>query len=984
MIVHAIPPTLRGGGDASPSSPPLSTPLTQWRLRDERPRAPAGGGGEDRRDIGVALAIGKRQRKGTVDSGSESDMRDESSYDPSSEDEVISNTEQQPDERDSDEHEVAANYDGTQEIEDPGITSDEASYDPSSEDEVISSTEQQPDERDSDEHEVAANYNGTQEIEDPGITSDVSSYDPSSEDKVISNTEQQPDERDSDEHEVAANYDGTQEIEDPGITSDSEEVETDSSSDEESDEEIGQNNGFADLLEENANVPLFHGLQTSKSEALLMILSFAMRHCLSSVALLHLFELFNAIFDRIIFSSTKGILKKIFGKESLQLSFHFYCSFCFSYVQLFQPDNDPILPCPTCNEDCFVRDLTQSNFFITADLTSQIRTLLEKKDIARNLSYRHTRQRTPGNIEDIYDGSFYKEMSAEGKPLNNNHNLSYIINSDGLPVFKSSKYSLWPIYLMINELPPKMRMQNLILAGVWFGKTEPKMEMFLNKFVDEAKLLSTEGVLWSQEDRLVQTKLFALCCCVDAPARASMQNTVRFNGYFGCGLCFHPGKLVDRTVKYPIDVCDYEDRKDSDMLEDMIQARQEGRNVRGVKGPSAFINLEYFPISWGFPADFMHCLLLGVVRQIAELWFSSAGLPYYIGSPRILSVLNDRVKSIKPPSFVARAPRIISDRKFWKATEWYMWLLFYSLPCLSGILPDIYMNHWVILVQVSFLLLQKSISPEELNRSDMLMVSFVGRMQILYGSAAMTFNVHSLLHLPKSVSMWGPLWTHSCFPFESFNWRIKQQLQGYRGIITQVMRKFLVLQNLPNWVEIYSSSPLPSDFCKLMLNKRKIEDTIAERFGNIYVLGTGKYRDITRQEMDALQRSDLYVQGCNGVQEFQRMYKNGMFFYSTKYRVQSIHRNNSLMLLPDQRIGELQCILNYNEQCILIIKVMIIREEFPFVDPNTGCKSHLRITNNFEPEIQIFPANAALGNCVSIVIDGNRFVGRFPNYVSIN
>ncbi|XP_063962547.1 uncharacterized protein LOC135155935 [Lytechinus pictus] len=132
---------------------------TQWRLRDERPRAPAGGGGEDRRDIGVALAIGKRQRKGTVDSGSESDMRDESSYDPSSEDEVISNTEQQPDERDSDEHEVAANYDGTQEIEDPGIT----------------------------------------------------------------------------------------------CTSDSEEVETDSSSDEESDEEIGQNNGFADLLEENAN-----------------------------------------------------------------------------------------------------------------------------------------------------------------------------------------------------------------------------------------------------------------------------------------------------------------------------------------------------------------------------------------------------------------------------------------------------------------------------------------------------------------------------------------------------------------------------------------------------------------------------------------------------------------------------------------------------------------------------------------------------------
>lgn len=119
-----------------------------------------------------------------------------------------------------------------------------------------------------------------------------------------------------------------------------------------------------------------------------------------------------------------------------------------------------------------------------------------------------------------------------------------------------------------------------------------------------------------------------------------MQNTVRFNGYNGCSLCYHPGKLVERVVKYPIDVCEYSDRTDEEVMEDMAQSFEENRSIRGVKGPSPLINLPHFPICWGFPPDFMHCLLLGVVRQLADLWFSSpASNPFYIGSMRVMAVL---------------------------------------------------------------------------------------------------------------------------------------------------------------------------------------------------------------------------------------------------------------------------------------------------------------------------------------------------------
>ena len=43
--------------------------------------------------------------------------------------------------------------------------------------------------------------------------------------------------------------------------------------------------------------------------------------------------------------------------------------------------------------------------------------------------------------------------------------------TDGIPVFKSSKFSVWPLYLVINELPLNKCLcsSNVILAGLWFG-----------------------------------------------------------------------------------------------------------------------------------------------------------------------------------------------------------------------------------------------------------------------------------------------------------------------------------------------------------------------------------------------------------------------------------------------------------------------------------------------------------------------------------
>ena len=54
------------------------------------------------------------------------------------------------------------------------------------------------------------------------------------------------------------------------------------------------------------------------------------------------------------------------------------------------------------------------------------------------------------------------------------------------------------------------------------------------------------------------------------------------------------------------------------MINDMSQSLEEHRIVRDVKNPSPLINLSFSRICWGFPVDFMHCMLLGVVKQISQ------------------------------------------------------------------------------------------------------------------------------------------------------------------------------------------------------------------------------------------------------------------------------------------------------------------------------------------------------------------------------
>ncbi|KAK3109028.1 hypothetical protein FSP39_021454 [Pinctada imbricata] len=158
--------------------------------------------------------------------------------------------------------------------------------------------------------------------------------------------------------------------------------------------------------------------------------------------------------------------------------------------------------------------------------------------------------------------------------------------------------------------------------------------------------------------------------------------------------------------------------------------------------------LPEFQLPESVAIDYMHGILLGVMKKLMSLWFDGKyhQLPFYIGHR--LEDVDKILSSVKPPYQINRTPRKISGNvQHWKASEFRSWLLFYCIPCLKGILPDVYLTHLACLVEGIFILRSDSIPLDKLDRAEKLLQNFYGNFVELYGEAAAGLNVHNILHL---------------------------------------------------------------------------------------------------------------------------------------------------------------------------------------------------------------------------------------------
>lgn len=189
-----------------------------------------------------------------------------------------------------------------------------------------------------------------------------------------------------------------------------------------------------------------------------------------------------------------------------------------------------------------------------------------------------------------------------------------------------------------------------------------------------------------------------------------------------------------------------------------------------------------------FPVDYMHNVLEGVTRWLMRAWFDSKHhmAPYYIGC-RVKEIDTQLLKQ-HPPNEFSRPPRSIKKHfKYWKAAELRYWLLFYSLPLLLNFLPSLYWHHYGLLVCAMHILLSDSISDAQVSAAEHMLKDFYCLLPDLYGESSCTHNAHLLSHLPKYVRLWGPLWTHSAFGYESKNGQLKHFFHGKTEIHHQLI-----------------------------------------------------------------------------------------------------------------------------------------------------------------------------------------------------
>lgn len=316
---------------------------------------------------------------------------------------------------------------------------------------------------------------------------------------------------------------------------------------------------------------------------------------------------------------------------------------------------------------------------------------------------------------------------------------------------------------------------------MWFGKSKPEMSTFLQIFVKEMNLMNEHGIECTIHGEKQMLKLYILVACVDTVARATMQGLVQFNAYNSCNWCLHPGQWHEGSVKFPILPYRPVEREVIHTIRHGEQANKDDTIIMGVKTVTPLINLSSFNIINGFVLDYLHCYLAGVAKQITERIVK-------LIRKNNIEQLNSLLLQIKVPNQLCRLTRSLKDRHQWKAREWENWLLYYSVPLLGIVVDNEILQHWSLLTESLYGLLNISLSIEEINKIDELLHTFVHGVETKYGKRAMTYNVHQLLHITKSVYNWGPLWAHSTFPFESRNHTLLRAIHSAKGVTHQIVR----------------------------------------------------------------------------------------------------------------------------------------------------------------------------------------------------
>lgn len=330
--------------------------------------------------------------------------------------------------------------------------------------------------------------------------------------------------------------------------------------------------------------------------------------------------------------------------------------------------------------------------------------------------------------------------------------LEIDISTDGATLDNSRKNQIWPIQCRISNISNSQPE----VVGIYRGIKKPDDAMvFFQTLVDEASILIHEGGVMYRGSR----KGFTFRAFIaDAPARAFVLNHMGHNAESPCSKCCVTGEYVERRMTFV--GLDFPPRTDEQYC---LQAYEDHQN----DCPSP-LSLPIGMVTQ-VPFDYMHLVLLGVVKRLLSAWIDGK----FSNSSKLLArdidlISKRHVKLADScPREFARPPEDLKYYLRYKATQFRQFLLYTGPAVLFGILDKDYYNHFLLLHTAMRILASTSPSEIELIYAKHALRTFVEYSAILYGRSFVSYNVHGLLHLVDDVKLFGPVDKYSAFPYEN-------------------------------------------------------------------------------------------------------------------------------------------------------------------------------------------------------------------------
>ncbi|CAF3622836.1 unnamed protein product [Rotaria sp. Silwood1] len=417
-------------------------------------------------------------------------------------------------------------------------------------------------------------------------------------------------------------------------------------------------------------------------------------------------------------------IMKLFGKTNFS-STMFFCSKCFNECEKTRFNTK------TCmNDNCYLSKRTlKTNEIVEVvnlDIRSQMKSIITRNINLLTQSY------------DLFPPSDVTSASLYGTTISNTkcNIITIIIHTDGAPLVRSSKQSIWPCFASIVELPPPIRehQTNIMLLALWSAKVKPNVNVFLERTISDIKQLMTHG-FWSGS-----------------------------------------------SVLYPYDKNNLELRTHSGFIAAAKSAEEKSTekrvaNVEGVKGLSCLLKIISYPQQ--IVLDYMHLVCLGHVQTLIKRWCQLINKADIMKMDSMLSMARF------PHNIHVMYNESILAIDSWKAKHSRLLVLNLGIPIGIACLPTLHASHWTIYC-LFVKLLHAPQSLEEIDFAEKLINYYCRTIVDVYDESLELFSLHAHLHLPGQVRLHGGLSTSSAFTFESCIRYLKSKVHGTKHLATQI------------------------------------------------------------------------------------------------------------------------------------------------------------------------------------------------------